>query len=611
MTLTVSLAQLDPTTADIEGNTALVRDAYDRAVAAGADLVVFPEMVVTGYCILDLVEDDTFVDRNRIALEGIAAYTGETAAVVGFVDRDGADRYNAAAVCQHGEIRGVARKSLLPNYRYFDDERYFEPGDTVAPVEVSLGAESYALGVSVCEDMWDADYDRRPVRDLAERGADLVVNLNASPFEVGKRADRAAVIRDHVAATGVPLLYVNTAGVADVGRNVIVFDGDSLAVDATGALVARGRQFGTDLLTVALGLDRDADLGPDADPGLDPDLDPDLDDGAGRHVAGGVAGDDGPLVPPEEPVAAERREQELFEALAFGLRGYARKTGFETVIESVSGGIDSSLGLAVCVEAVGADNVVAYNLPSAVNTETTKGNAADLAANLGVDYRVVPVQSAYDALLDAYETHAEPVSREVSRENVYARTRGLLMMLASNDSGGLLVTNGNETEMALGYVTLYGDASGGLSILGDLSKRDVYDVAAYVNERAGEEVIPREVFEIPPSAELSQDQVDPFDYDVVSPVVSDLLEARLSPAEIVARFEAGELDERRYRPDDAGRTVSDKLDADAFAEVVYDTYRRMKRNTFKRVQTPPVVAVSSRAFGTDFREPIINGWDGR
>jgi NAD+ synthase (glutamine-hydrolysing) len=591
MTLTLSLAQLDPTTADIDRNTDLVRRAYDDAVDAGADVVVFPEMAVTGYCILDLVEDDTFVDRNRAALESVAAHTGETAAVVGFVDRVGDDRYNAAAVCQHGEVRGVSRKTLLPNYRYFDDERYFEPGSTVEPVAVDVDGEVCSLGVSICEDMWDADYDRRPVRELADAGADVVVNLNASPFEVGKRADRAAVIRDHVAATGVPLVYVNTAGAADVGRNVIVFDGDSLVVDATGALVARGAQFDTDLLTVAID-----------------------DDGVGSHVAGGVAaadGDgDGPLVAADAPVEAERREKELFEALAFGLREYAGKTGFDTVIESVSGGVDSSLGLAICVEALGAENVVAYNLPSAVNTETTKGIAARLAANLGVDYRVVPVQSAFEELLDSYENHVGPVSRGVAKENLYARIRGVLMMLASNDSGGLLVTNGNETEMALGYVTLYGDACGGLSILGDLSKRDVYDVAAYVNEREGREVIPAEVFEIPPSAELSADQVDPFDYDVVAPVVSDILEGRKGPAEVVAAFEAGTLDGERYRPDDEGRTVYDKFDADAFEEVVYDTYRRMKRNTFKRVQTPPVVAVSGRAFGTDFREPIINGWDG-
>lgn len=586
MTLTVSLAQLDPTTADIEGNVALVDDAYRRAVDAGADLVVFPELAITGYCILDLVEDDTFVDHNRSALETVAAGTGSTAAVVGFVDRVGDARYNAAAICQYGEVIAVARKSLLPNYRYFDDERYFEPGETVDPVEVSVGGASVSVGVSICEDMWDADYDRRPVRTLADAGADVVVNLNASPFEVGKRADRAAVIRDHVAATGVPLLYVNTAGVADVGRNVIVFDGDSLAVDATGAVVARGTQFGTDLVTVA------------------------LDDGVGRHVAGGVAGTDGPLVPPGEAVEPERRERELFEALAFGLRGYAEKTGFETVIESVSGGIDSSLGLAVCAEALGPENVVAFNLPSVVNTETTKDIAETVADNLGVDYRVVPVQSGYDTLLDTYETHVGPVTEGVAKENLYARVRGVLLMLASNDSGGLLVTNGNETEMALGYVTLYGDACGGLSILGDLSKRDVYDVAAYVNERTGEPVIPEAVFDIPPSAELSQDQVDPFDYDVVSPVVSDLLEGRSSPAEIVARFERGALDDR-YRPDADGRTVYDKFDVDAFADVVYDTYRRMKRNTFKRVQTPPVVAVSARAFGADFREPIIDGWDAR
>ncbi|WP_142858326.1 NAD(+) synthase [Salinigranum halophilum] len=588
MTLTVSLAQLGPTTADIGHNTGLLADAYDRAVRAGADVVVFPEMAVTGYCILDLVEDDTFVDRNREALSELATRTGETAAVVGFVDRDGEARYNAAAVCQHGEVAGTARKVLLPNYRYFDDERYFEPGEEVAPIAVDVGDTTVSLGVSVCEDLWDDAYDRRPVRELVDGGADVVVNLNASPFEVGKRADRARVVRDHVDATGVPVLYVNTAGVADVGRNVIVFDGDSLAVDATGALVARGAQFDTDLLTVTLD-----------------------DDGVGQHVSGGVAAADGPLVPAGETVKPERRERELFEALAFGLRGYARRTGFETVIESVSGGIDSSLGLAICVEALGPDNVVAYNLPSSVNTETTKGIAADLAANLGVDYRVVPVQSSFEELLDTYESHAGPVSRGVAKENLYARVRGLLMMLASNDSGGLLVTNGNETEMALGYVTLYGDACGGLSILGDLSKRDVYDVARYVNERAGEAVIPEAVFDIPPSAELSADQVDPFDYDVVAPVVSDLLEGRLSPAEVVARFERRALDPERYRPDDEGRTVYDKFDAEGFSTVVYDTYRRMKQNTFKRVQTPPVVAVSGRAFGTDFREPIINGWDGR
>jgi NAD+ synthase (glutamine-hydrolysing) len=426
------------------------------------------------------------------------------------------------------------------------------------------------------------------VRELAAAGSDVIVNLNASPFEVGKRPERAAIVREHVAATGVPLVYANTAGVADVGRNVIVFDGDSLVVDADGALVARGTQFGSDFVTVAF-----------------------ADDRTGTHVSGGISGADGPLVPSDETVEPERRERELFEALSFGLRQYAAKTGFETVIESVSGGIDSSLGLAICVEALGADNVVAYNLPSAVNTETTKGIAAQLAENLGVEYRIVPVQAAFEQLLDSYETHVGPVTRGVAKENLYARIRGLLMMLASNDSGGLLVTNGNETEMALGYVTLYGDACGGLSILGDLSKRDVYDVAAYVNERAGEDVIPREVFEIPPSAELSADQVDPFDYDVVAPVVSDLLEGRKGPAEIVAQFERRELDEERYRPDSEGRTVYDKFDAEAFEAVVYDTYQRMKRNTFKRVQTPPVIAVSGRAFGTDFREPIINGWDGR
>jgi NAD+ synthase (glutamine-hydrolysing) len=581
MEITVTLAQMNPTTADIEGNTELILDEIEQATADGVDVVVFPEMAITGYCILDLVEDDTFIKENQIALDRIRERTGETAAVVGFVDTDDRGTYNASAVLQDGTVRGIARKILLPNYRYFDDARYFTPGKEVAPIDIEIGGRTVSLGVSVCEDLWDEDYDRKPIAELAHAGADVILNVNASPFATGKRQERHELIQRHIDATALPVLYLNTVGVADVGKNIIVFDGDSLAYAADGTLLARGEQFEEDRVTVTAGL------------------------------AGPTPGASSNRSRP----AMVLREQELYEALVMGVRDYARKTGFEKVIEPVSGGIDSALGLAICVDALGPENVIAFNLPSTVNTQTTKDIAEELAANFGVEYRKLPIQSIYDEIVGVYETHVDEIESGTARENIYARVRGLLMMLVSNgsseDAPAMLISNGNETEMALGYVTLYGDMSGGLDLLGDLSKMDVYAVAEYVNERYGREMIPSEVFEIRPSAELSPGQADPFDYPTVAPIVGDLLEQRWSPSDLVARFEAGELDEERYGEDDHGRTVYERYDARTFEMVVFDTYRRLTRSTFKRVQAPPVVAVSRRAFGTDFREPIINRWDGR
>lgn len=581
MEFTVTLAQINPTTADIEGNTELILDELEQATADGVDVVVFPEMAITGYCILDLVEDDTFVEENLIALDRIRDRTGEIAVVVGFVDEDERGKYNAAAVVQAGTVRGVARKVLLPNYRYFDDERYFEPGEDVAPIDIDIGGHTASLGVAVCEDLWDEDYDRKPAAELARAGADVILSVNASPFATGKRQERHDLIQRHVDATGLPLLYLNAVGVADVGKNVIVFDGDSLAYAADGTLLARGEQFEAGRVTVTVG-----------QPGRIPDA---------------------PHTPSSPP--SERREKELYEALVTGLRDYVRKTGFEKVIEPVSGGIDSALGLAICVDALGPENVIAFNLPSTVNTQTTKDIAEGVTTNFGVEYRILPIQSIYDEIVDVYETHVDDVESATARENIYARIRGLLMMLVSNDSSedspAMLISNGNETEMALGYVTLYGDMAGGLDLLGDLSKTDVYAVAEYVNERHGGEMIPSEAFEIRPSAELGPGQVDPFDYPTVAPIVGDLLEQRCGPSELVAQFEARDLDDERYGEDDQGRTVYERYDARTFEAIVYDTYRRMTRSTFKRVQAPPVVAVSRRAFGADFREPIINKWDGK
>ncbi len=577
----VAIAQLNPASGDIAGNEARVAAAMDEAAALGADVLVAPEMVVTGYCIGDQIEEPDFLAANRAAVDRLAARTGRTAVVFGFVDYDPQARsedgrlrkYNAAAVAQHGRLVGVARKSLLPSYRYFDDKRYFTPGSERRPIAVEGGDGPIRLGVSICEDMWDEAYRVKPIAELASQGADLILNLNASPFVPGKRRERARLIERHIARTGAPFVYVNTVGVGDNGKNVIPFDGESLAYDGRGRLVHACPQF-REVVEVV-------------------DLEP-----AGAGGAG--------LALP-----SPSREREVYDALVFSLAEYARHCGFAGAVVPVSGGIDSALALALTVAAFGAERVVAYNLPSRVNTEATRAQAEAVCRNLGVRYVVVPIQAIDDLVQQTFEAHAHPIVHRVTRENLAARIRGLLMMLESNDTGRLLVACGNETEFALGYATLYGDMAGGLAVIGDLSKVDVYRVARHVNERYGREVIPEAIFQLRPSAELSEGQYDPFDYAVTAPLVGELLEKRRSPRELIEAFERCALDPERFCPDSDGRTVYDKHDAASFEALVYETYRLMKRAVYKRLQGPPIIVVSERAFGFDLRETIINRWDGR
>jgi NAD+ synthase (glutamine-hydrolysing) len=317
-------------------------------------------------------------------------------------------------------------------------------------------------------------------------------------------------------------------------------------------------------------------------------------------------------VPARDPIALPPldREREMYEALMMALREYMRKTGFARAIVAISGGIDSALALAIASDALGPEQVAAYNLPSRYNTEMTRSIAARLAAAFGVKYGVIPIQEIDDHVRGVFERHAHAIACSATRENLHARIRGLLMMAESNDSGALLISCGNETEIALGYATLYGDMCGGVSLIGDLSKVDVYALARYVNRRHGAEKIPEDAFRIKPSAELADAQFDPFDYYVVSPIVGELVERRVNPSELVAQFQRRELDPQRFVTDPQGLSVYDKHTKETFAVVVFDSYRRFQRSVYKRLQGPPIVAVTERAFGFDLRETIINGWDG-
>jgi NAD+ synthase (glutamine-hydrolysing) len=576
----IALAQLNPTSGDINGNAAKILGALDEAARRGADLFVTPEMALPGYCIGDLVEDAGFLEANELAMQRIAEAARGITAVVGFIDYDGAERndsgairkYNAAAVMRDGQVLQRAHKSLLPSYRYFDDKRFFVPAGRREPVSIEAAGGPVRLGVSICEDLWDEFYAVKPLPELVAKGADVLLNLNASPFYPGKRHERDAMIRRHIGQLRKPLIYINTAGAADNGKNIIPFDGESLVYDASGNLLAIGRQFVEELLIV------------DVDPATSP----------GAPV---------PLPPLD-------REREIYESLMMALRDYMRKTGFSRAIIAVSGGIDSALALAIAVDALGPGQVAACNMPSRYNSDTTKSIAAQLARAFEVAYSVIPIQTIDDHVRAVFEKHAHPIANSFTRENLHARIRGLLMMAESNDTGALLISCGNETEIALGYATLYGDMCGGISLIGDLSKLDVYRLARYVNARHGSEKIPEEAFLIKPSAELAAGQVDPFDYYVVAPVVGELVERRRSPADLIRLFERRGLDSTRFVPDPAGLTVYDKLTTATFTEVVYDAFHRLRRSVYKRLQGPPIVAVTERAFGFDLRETIINGWEG-
>ena len=577
----IALAQLDPISGDIDGNTAKILDAIARAAAQDAELIVTPEMAIPGYCIGDLVEDVAFLEANERAMQHVAAAARGITAVVGFIDFDPSARndagmirkFNAAAVVRDGAVLLRDHKSLLPNYRYFDDKRFFTAGEQRAPVDVAIKGGRVRLGVSICEDMWDEHYAVKPLPELVHQGAEVLLNINASPFYPGKRHERDALIRRHIERLHTPFVYVNTSGAADNGKNIIPFDGESLVYDGAGRLIAIGEQFSEQLLLVDLPLE-----GSQSVPAVE--------------------------LPPIE------REREIYDALLMALRDYMRKTGFTEAVVALSGGIDSALALAIAADALGADRVSAFNMPSRYNTDTTRSIAERVARALGVHYGVVPIQEIDDTVRRVFEEHAHPIACGFTRENLQARNRGLLMMAESNDTGALLISCGNETEIALGYATLYGDMCGGISLIGDLSKTDVYRLARHVNDRRGAEVIPEETFTIKPSAELATGQFDPFDYPVVAPIVSEIVERRLTRADLIAQFESRTLDAQKFLPDADGRTAYEKYTSTTFAAVVDDALRRIRRSVYKRLQGPPIVVVSERAFGFDLRETIINGWNG-
>jgi NAD+ synthase (glutamine-hydrolysing) len=567
--LRVAAAQLNLVVGDLDGNAARMLDAYEQAERAGADLVAFPELAITGYPPEDLLLRPSFVAQSAEVLEKLAARTGRAAAIVGY-PAVGRDLFNAAAVCASGRVLGVYHKHLLPNYAVFDEQRYFATSTVDGPLFVVGGVR---VAVSICEDAWSPT---GPIIMQAAAGAEFVVNINASPFYAGRLRERETMLATRAADASVPVLYVNLVG----GQDELVFDGASMLFDEGGHLVARAKQFREEVLVI------DVDVRPGFRRRL---LDP-----RGRvHAA--------PL--PEvlvseariaERVAPPRVEpmlepvREVYEALVLGTRDYVRKNGVADVIVAISGGIDSALVATIAADALGAQHVTGILMPSRFSSEGSVVDASALAANLGIRTFTVPIEPAHEAFLDMLAEPFAGTDPGLAEENLQARIRGTILMALSNKLGGLVLTAGNKSEMATGYATLYGaDMTGAFSVIKDVPKMLVYALARDRNERAGRSLIPEVILEKPPSAELRPDQKDTDSlpaYEVLDPIVEGYVEGDLSVAE---------LEEQGFDPETVRRVA-----------------RLIDRNEYKRRQAPPGVRVSPKAFGKDRRLPITNRWPG-
>ena len=577
--LRVALAQINPTVGDLRGNARKISDYIARARDEGAALVVFPELTLSGYPPEDLLLKTSFLDAAQIELRELASQTQGIVAVVGYPEQ-GEDVYNTAAVIADGEVVATYRKMYLPNYGVFDEQRYFQSGAEAAIVEVN----GVPIGLSICEDIWEPG---PPAMTEALGGAQVILNLSASPYRAGYGARRERMLVQRAVDYLAAIVFVNTIG----GQDELVFDGHSLAIDQDGQILARAPQF-EEALTLCtidpraiaaarlrdtrhrVNVRRQRRVAPIAEPAVftlatiatDPVSEPEVVSGDLAHTLG--------------------QDAEIYAALRTGLRDYVDKNGFERVVIALSGGIDSALAALIAVDALGPERVTCVSMPSPYSSEGTRSDARTIAENLGVDFREIGIEDAmgaYDELLrEAFEGR-EP---DVAEENLQARIRGNVVMALSNKFGWLVIATGNKSEMSVGYATLYGDMAGGFAVLKDVYKGQVYRLVRWRNAEAGRELVPASVLERPPSAELRYEQRDDESlppYELLDQILEGYIEEDLDAAELAHRGLPGPEVER--------------------------VIRMVDRAEYKRRQAPPGIKISTKAFGRDRRLPITNRFE--
>jgi NAD+ synthase (glutamine-hydrolysing) len=544
----VTIGQINTINGDIAGNVSKILSAIDKARSDGSDMIVFPELVTHGYTSFDWFQDRDIIENSLEPLESIIPATSGITVVLGTIrpnpDAEGKRLINCAAVIHDGELIGFADKELLPEYDVFDDPRYFEPGAHKRIFEIN----GLKLGVAVCEDFWNDKtfwkerlYDEDPVDDLIKKGSDLIVSVNASPFNKGKIKLRCDMVAHRAREARVPIVFVNLIGANDG----IIFDGASLIADEEGDIILQADAFKEFVETVELDVRK-----PDS-----------------RGITGNEC-------------------ETIRQALVMGIRDYAGKNGFKKVVLGLSGGIDSALVAALAAEALGAENVLCVMMPSPFSSEGSVKDSEELVKNLGCESRIEPISASFDVLLKQLGLH-EPTKggESLAAENMQARLRGVILMAISNAEGRLLLSTGNKSELAVGYCTLYVDTNGGLAVLGDVLKTEVWDISRHLNEASGREIIPDAIIDKKPSAELAPNQFDQDSlppYEKMDPILLLYLEQKLSPEEIVAHGHDRKL--------------------------TYDLLNKVESpaNEFKRQQLPPTLIISKNAIGIGRRRPITH-----
>jgi NAD+ synthase (glutamine-hydrolysing) len=550
----ICLAQINPTVGAFEQNVKKICRFINTAKKKGADLIVFPEMCIVGYPPKDLLELSGFVDSNLKALEEVRNNVTGISAIVGFVDRNAGQRgknlYNAAAYINNKEIVSRHYKSLLPTYDVFDEDRYFEPAHSISLAKIS-GRKS---GISICEDVWGANiiwhgkiHHKDPVESMIRQGAEIIINISASPFTIGKQDERLKMLTSHAKKYNVPIIFVNQIG----GNDDLVFDGNSLVINKKGVIVDRALSFEEDLLMVEF-------KGPDISAG---DSKP---GSVGKRTQAG---------------AGEDEIESVFKALVLGTRDYVRKCGFKKAVIGLSGGIDSAVTAVIAARALGKGKVLGVTMPSGFSSKGSVKDSKALAKRLGIAFENIPIKSVYNAYTKTLSGVFTGLPFDVTEENLQARIRGKILMAISNKHGYLVLTTGNKSELAVGYCTLYGDMCGGLAVISDIPKTMVYDIAEYINRR--KEVIPIHTIEKPPSAELRPDQKD---------------QDSLPPYDILDGVLKAYVEESRDIDDIIGRGFNEAL--------VKDIIKKVDTNEYKRKQAAPGLKVTSKAFGTGRRMPL-------
>jgi NAD+ synthase (glutamine-hydrolysing) len=555
--LRLSIAQINPTVGDLDGNSRKIKQFIQKAKDFGADIICFPELVLTGYPPEDLLLKPNFIDDNLRILKKIAKSVKDVLVVIGFVDKRDLDLYNAAALIYKGKIHAVYRKMFLPNYGVFDEKRYFAPGKEALVFKF----QGSILGVNICEDIWRPE---SPLKIQARRGAKLILNINASPYHAGKNKEREAIVGKLSRANKVYIAYVNLIG----GQDELVFDGQSMIADNRGRIIARAQAFQEDLLISDINLPVTK----------------------GIFTRGAVTIENNISVKKRAPLHTKKIIPlkpigEVYQALSLGLRDYVIKNGFQKVVIGLSGGIDSSLVAALAVDALGKKSVFGVFMPSQYSSKESKVDASELARKIGIKLINVPIEQIFKAYLLTLRAHFTNLKKDVTEENLQARIRGNILMALSNKFNWLVLTTGNKSEMSTGYATLYGDMAGGLAVIKDVPKMLVYELSRYRNSLTP--VIPKRIFTKEPSAELKAHQKDSDTlpvYERLDPILKKYIEEDKDSKNIVA--------------------------AGFNKEIVDRVLRMVDKSEYKRRQAPPGIKITPKAFGRDRRMPITNKYRG-